>query len=77
MRDSLAKLLRRLIEADRHPYCADLASVASETLLGGDRVETSTGLMLLYVDLGKVLDTNGVVFDKNGKQDNLEPVSHI
>ena len=71
VRDSLAKLLRRLIEADRHPSCADLASIANETLLGGDRVETSTGLMLLYVELGKLLDTAGVVFDKNSARQGI------
>ena len=61
----MAKLLLQLLE-DRHPSCGGLVSVARETILGDNRVETATGLMLLYVELGKLLDTNGVVFDKNG-----------
>jgi hypothetical protein len=71
VRDSLAKLLRRLLESDRHPSTADLATVASDALLAGDRVATSNGLMLLYVELGKVLDTNGVVFDKNSARQGI------
>ena len=71
VRESMAKVLERMLDCDRHPSTADLAIAAKDALLSGDQPETVKGLMLTYVDLSKVLDTDGEVFDKNAARAGL------
>lgn len=71
VRDSMGKVLERMLDNEQHPSTADLATSAKDALLSGDQPETVKGLMLTYVELGKVLDTDGEVFDKNAARAGL------